>query len=101
MGAMIARGPTLNKLVADLLGEAAEARGDPARVRGLLARTHRPTPTRSTSTRAGIPTGLVSIPTRYMHSPNEICDLDDVEAIVPLIVAFADAARRPTSRFLR
>jgi endoglucanase len=31
----------------------------------------------------------LSIPTRYLHSPNEICDLGDVESIVRLIAAFA------------
>jgi len=39
--------------------------------------------------RAGIPTGLVSIATRYLHSPNEMCALEDVESIIRLIVAFA------------
>jgi endoglucanase len=36
-----------------------------------------------------VPTGLVSIPLRYMHSPVETVDLGDVEAAVRLIVAFA------------
>ena len=39
--------------------------------------------------RSGIPTGLVSIPLRYMHSPVEMVDLADVEATVELIAAFA------------
>ena len=39
--------------------------------------------------RTGIPTGTVSIPLRYMHSPVELVDLDDLEATVELIVAFA------------
>ena len=43
--------------------------------------------------RAGVATGLVSVPLRYMHSPVEIVDLDDVEAAVRLLVAFARAAR--------
>ena len=37
--------------------------------------------------RAGIPTGLVSIPLRYMHSPVEMCDLGDVEAVINLLAA--------------
>jgi endoglucanase len=41
-------------------------------------------------TRSGVPTGLVSIPTRYLHSPNEMCDLADIESIVQLFVAFAE-----------
>ena len=36
--------------------------------------------------RSGIPTGLVSIPLRYMHSPVEMVDLRDVEAAVALLV---------------
>ena len=39
--------------------------------------------------REGIPTGLVSIPLRHMHSPIEIVDLADLEACVRLLVAFA------------
>jgi endoglucanase len=48
-------------------------------------------------TRAGIPTGLISIPTRYIHSPNELCALEDVEAIVRLLVAFASRLERDAS----
>ena len=38
---------------------------------------------------AGIPTGVVSIPLRYMHSPVEMVQLDDVENTAKLIAAFA------------
>jgi endoglucanase len=47
--------------------------------------------------RSGVPTGLISIPTRYLHTPTEICDLADVEAIVQLVVAFARRLGRDTS----
>src|ERR671913_737244 len=39
-------------------------------------------------TRAGIATGLVSCPNRYMHSPNEIVDLGDLENCARLISAY-------------
>ena len=88
MGAMIARGPTLNKHVTDLLGEAAEAEGIP-HAWEVYSRTTSTDADEIHLVRAGIPTGLLSIATRYLHSPNELCALEDVEAIIRLIVAFA------------
>lgn len=38
--------------------------------------------------RAGIPCGLVSIPNRYMHSPNELISLDDVDRAIRLVAQF-------------
>ena len=38
-------------------------------------------------TRAGVPTGCLSIPCRYVHSPSEMVDLTDVENAVKLLVA--------------
>ena len=36
-----------------------------------------------------VATGLVSFPLRYMHTPVEVFQLDDVENAIRLIVAFA------------
>jgi putative aminopeptidase FrvX len=96
MGAMIARGPTLNKDVADLLAEAAEEEGI-AHAFEVYSRTTSTDADEIHLVRAGVPTALVSIPTRYLHSPNEICDLADVEAIVSLIAAFAKLLSRDHS----
>ena len=41
--------------------------------------------------RAGVYTGGISIPTRYLHTPLEMADLDDVEACARLAAAFAEA----------
>jgi putative aminopeptidase FrvX len=87
-GAMIARGPTMNKHVTELLGEVAEAEGI-AHAYEIYSRTTSTDADEIHLARAGIPTGLLSIPTRYLHSPNELCDLGDVEAIIQLVVAFA------------
>ena len=39
-------------------------------------------------TRHGVPTGLVSVPNRYMHSPNEIVSIEDLFNTARLIAAF-------------
>ncbi|MCH8256154.1 MAG: M20/M25/M40 family metallo-hydrolase, partial [Gemmatimonadetes bacterium] len=36
----------------------------------------------------GIATGLVSVANRYMHSPNEMVDLEDLENAAKLMAAF-------------
>lgn len=43
------------------------------------------------TTREGIPSGLVSLPLRYMHSVVEMADLADVEHVVTLLVAFVES----------
>jgi putative aminopeptidase FrvX len=40
------------------------------------------------TTRQGIPSAVISIPNRYMHSPNEMIELQDAEHIITLIAAF-------------
>ena len=41
--------------------------------------------------RAGVQAGAVSIPTRYIHSPSEMCAVSDVEAAANLLARFAAA----------
>ena len=41
--------------------------------------------------RAGVYTGGISIPTRYIHTPQEMADLDDIQACANLAAAFAQA----------
>ncbi|MAS93626.1 MAG: endoglucanase [Verrucomicrobiales bacterium] len=38
--------------------------------------------------RGGIPSALISLPLRYMHSIVEMADFDDVEAVIDLMTAF-------------
>jgi endoglucanase len=37
--------------------------------------------------REGVPSGVISVPTRYIHSPTSMLNLDDVENAVKLTVA--------------
>lgn len=41
-------------------------------------------------TREGIPTGVLSVPTRYIHTPVEVVSLEDVENTVKLLVALLE-----------
>ena len=41
-------------------------------------------------TKEGIPSATLSIPTRYVHSPSETVNLNDVEGAVKLLVSFVD-----------
>lgn len=36
--------------------------------------------------REGIPSGVLSVPTRYIHSPVSICSMEDIESTIELIV---------------
>jgi len=45
----------------------------------------------------GVATGLVSVPNRYMHSPNEMVAVADLERAAQLLAAFARALTKDTS----
>lgn len=42
-------------------------------------------------TRAGVPSGSISVPIRYIHSPSEMVDLFDVQNAVKLLTAVLHA----------
>jgi putative aminopeptidase FrvX len=87
-GAVIARGTTLHPALFELLHQAAQAEDIPFTVESLGRGTGTDADAFHLS-RAGIPTGLVSVPCRYMHSPVEMVSLEDIEAAAALIAAFA------------
>lgn len=88
-GPVIGRGSTLSPKVYELLREAAEAEQIPYSIGASGNATHTDADSIQIS-RSGIPAGLVSIPLRYMHSPVEMVDLEDLENAVRLIVAFVE-----------
>ncbi|MFL5820958.1 MAG: M42 family metallopeptidase [Solirubrobacteraceae bacterium] len=89
-GPVIERGSIINPRVFELLHEAAESDQIPFTV-SASARTTGTDADAIHISRAGVPTGVVSIPLRYMHSPVEMVQLDDVEAAARLVAAFARA----------
>ncbi len=87
-GAVVARGTALHPRVTDLLYETAEQEGLPFTVESLGRGTGTDADAVHVS-RSGVPTGLVSVPIRYMHSPVELVSLGDIEVASKLIAAFA------------
>jgi endoglucanase len=95
-GPVLARGSTLNQGLFELLFETAEAEKIPF----TLEATSRATGTDADAvhlSRGGVPTALVSIPIRYMHSPVELVQLEDVHACARLIAAAALRLEREAS----
>jgi putative aminopeptidase FrvX len=87
-GPVLARGTSLNPRVFELLYDAGQEAGIPFTMESLGRSTGTDADAIHAS-RAGIPTGMVSVPLRYMHSPVEMVALGDVEATAQLIAAFA------------
>jgi putative aminopeptidase FrvX len=87
-GPSVARGAPLSERVFDLLCETADAEKISYGVEVMRGTTSTDADAYHLS-RAGILTGLVSVPTRYIHTPTELVSLDDIENAVRLIVAFA------------
>jgi putative aminopeptidase FrvX len=95
-GPVIARGTILNPRVFELLYDAAQADEIPFTIESMGRATSTDADAIHVS-RAGVPTGLVSVPLRYMHSPVEMVQLDDIEAAARLIAAFAARLTAGTS----
>jgi putative aminopeptidase FrvX len=87
-GPVISRGSTLNHALFELLLAAAAAE----EISHTVEASARATGTDADAvhlSRGGVPTALVSIPIRYMHSPVELVQLEDVHACARLIAALA------------
>jgi putative aminopeptidase FrvX len=87
-GPVIARGTALHPAVTELLYETAEAEEIPFTMESLGRATGTDADAVHIS-RTGVPTAVVSVPIRYMHSPVELASLGDIELASKLIAAFA------------
>lgn len=86
-GPTIFRGPNINPRVFERLESTAAALNIPVQVRGAP----RPTGTDANVmqlAREGVATGVIGIPNRYMHSPVEVCHLDDLDRAAQLLAEF-------------
>ena len=91
-GPVIYRGPNMNPRVVDRLVQVAEK----AEIPHQMAASGRATGTDANAmqvSRAGMATGLVSIPNRYMHSPVEMISLLDIDASANLLAGFAASVK--------
>ena len=88
-GPVLTRGSLINPVVFNLLRTTAEKKKIPF----TITAAGRDTSTNADAihiAREGVATALVSLPNRYMHSPNEMVSLEDVERTAELI---AEACR--------
>jgi endoglucanase len=86
-GPVLSRGSAAHNGVFEMLASVAEEEGIPYTVQAS------PRYTRTDAdgiflTRAGVATGLVSVPNRYMHSPNEVVSISDLDNTARLLAAF-------------
>lgn len=95
-GPVLSRGSTLHPRLFELLYETAERERTPFTVEAIGRNTGTDADAVHLA-RGGIPTGLVSVPIRYMHSPVELVALEDVHAAAKLIAAAALALDAETS----
>ena len=86
-GPVLSRGSAAHPVVFDRLTQVADAEDISYSIQAA------PRATRTDAdgihlVRTGVPTGLVSVPNRYMHSPNEIVSISDLGAAANLLAAF-------------
>jgi endoglucanase len=86
----------VSELVFDLLVETAEQKQIPYSIEAASRDTHTDAEAIFNAHR-GVATALVSVPNRYMHSPNEVIALEDLERTAMLLAAFARRLTPETS----
>lgn len=88
-GAMIGISPVLDKNIYKKLEQTAKEMGIPYTLEVMGGTTSTDADVISL-TRSGIPTGLISIPLRNMHTPCEVADINDINAVANLIAAYTE-----------
>jgi len=86
-GPALFRGPNINPRVSERLEEAAAAIEVPVQMRGAPRATGTDANAIQIS-REGVAAAVVGIPNRYMHSPVEVCHLDDLDRAAKLLAEF-------------
>jgi endoglucanase len=87
-GPVLSRGASVSEVVFERLAEAAEAEKIPYAIEAASRDTHTDAEAIFNAHR-GVATALVSVPNRYMHSPNEMVAIEDLDRTARLLAAFA------------
>lgn len=87
-GPVLTRGSATHPAVFEVLAETAESLGIPYSIQAAPLRTGTDADAIHLA-RGGVPTGLVSVPNRYMHSPSETVAVSDLFHAAELIAAVA------------
>jgi endoglucanase len=95
-GPVLSRGSAVSRVVFDQLIAAAEAEKIPYAIEAAPRATSTDADAIYTA-RRGIATGLVSVPCRYMHSPNEMVALEDLDRAAALLAAWVRRLEPATS----
>ncbi len=95
-GPVLSRGSSMHPLVFERLAEVAEAAEIPYSVQAA-PRASRTDADGIFLVRSGVPTGLISIPNRYMHSPNEVVSIEDLIRAAQLLAAFVRSLEAESS----
>ncbi len=86
-GPMICISPILSKKMSDKLIETASKNNIPYQIEPVSGATGTNADSISVS-KCGVKTAVISIPQRYMHTPNEVISIDDVENTAKLICEY-------------
>lgn len=86
-GPVITRGASTNPRVYQRLIEAARGEGVPYQIEAAPSATHTDEDVMQLA-RGGVATGLISVPTRYLHTASEVLSTDDVDAAVRILTRF-------------
>jgi tetrahedral aminopeptidase len=88
-GPIVMRGANINPKVFDLIVATAKALEIPIQIEAAAGGTGTDANAMQIS-RAGMATGLISVPLRYMHTPCEVMSLDDIENAAKLMAGFCE-----------
>jgi endoglucanase len=86
-GPVLSRGASVSDIVFELLATTAAAEEIPFSIEAASRDTHTDAEAIFNAHR-GVATALVSVPNRYMHSPNEMVTLEDLDRTARLLAAF-------------